>query len=96
MKDKHLLPAPVGGFLLFHSDDGRARVKCRFQSNTLWLTPASMTELYDKDVRTINKHRINIFAEGELDQNSTARKFRIVRQEGKRQFSREIEHNKGI
>lgn len=96
MKDKHLPQAPAGEFLLFQSDDGRARVKCRFQSNTLWLTQASMAELYDKDVRTINKHRINIFAEGEMVQNSTIRTFRIVRQEGKRQFSREIEHNKGV
>lgn len=51
-----------------------------------------MAELYDKDVRTINEHLINIFSEGELGQNSTIRKFRIVRQEGKRQVSREIEH----
>ena len=51
-----------------------------------------MAELYDKDVRTINEHLINIFSEGELVQNSTIRKFRIVRQEGKRQVSREIDH----
>lgn len=92
MTDKHLPQPPVGEFLLFQSEDGRARVECRFQSDTLWLTQASMAELYDKDVRTINEHLINIFSEGELGQNSTIRKFRIVRQEGKRQVSREIEH----
>lgn len=48
---------------------------------------AAMAELYDKDVRTINEHLINIFSEGELVQNSTIRKFRIVREEGKRQVS---------
>ncbi|WJW95199.1 hypothetical protein QVH37_02620 [Enterobacter pseudoroggenkampii] len=96
MKDKHLPQAPAGEFLLFQSDDGRARVKCCFQSNTLWLTQASIAELHDKDVRTINKHRINFFAKGGFGQNSTARRFRIVRQEGKRQFSREIDHNKGV
>lgn len=51
-----------------------------------------MAELYDKDVRTINEHLINIYNEGELEQNATIRKFRIVRQEGTRQVSREIEH----
>lgn len=92
MTDKHLPQPPVGEFLLFQSEDGRARVECRFQSDTLWLTQASMAELYDKDVRTINEHLINIFSEGEIGQNSTIRKFRIVRLEGKRQVSREIEH----
>ena len=92
MTDKHLPQPPAGEFLLFQSEDGRARVECRFQSDTLWLTQASMAELYYKDVRTINEHLINIFSEGELGQNSTIQKFRIVRQEGKRQVSREIEH----
>ena len=41
-----------------------------------------MAELYDKDVRTINEHLINIYKEGELVQNVTIRKFRIVRLEG--------------
>lgn len=58
----------------------------------LWLSQASMAELYDKDVRTINEHLINIYKEGEFEQNATIRKFRIVRQEGTRQVSREIEH----
>ncbi|BBU79668.1 hypothetical protein EIMP300_10680 [Escherichia coli] len=77
---------------MFASGDGRVRVECRFESDTIWLSQAAMAELYDKDVRTINEHLINIFSEGELVQNSTIRKFRIVRQEGKRQVSREIDH----
>jgi len=92
MTDQHLPPSPAGEFIFFTSGDGRARVECRFESETLWLSQAAMAELYDKDVRTINEHLINIFAEGEVAQNSTIRKFRIVRQEGKRQVSREIEH----
>lgn len=88
--DKHL--APAGEFLLFQSDDDRVRVECRFAAETLWLSQATMAELYAKDVRTINEHLVNIFAEGELAQNSTLRKFRIVRLEGKRQVAREIDH----
>ena len=76
---------------MFASGDGKVRVECRFESDTIWLSQATMAELYDKDVRTINEHLINIFSEGELAQNSTIRKFRIVRQEGKRQVSREID-----
>lgn len=96
MTGKHLPQASVGEFLLFQSDDGRARVECRYQSNMLWLTQASMAELYDKDVRTINEYPINTIAKGELARSRTIRKFRMVRQEGKRQVSRAIEHYKGV
>lgn len=84
--------APQGEFVLFTSADGHTRVECRFESDTLWLSQAAMAELYDKDVRTINEHLINIYNEGELVQNATIRKFRIVRLEGTRQVSREIDH----
>lgn len=92
MTDKHLSQSPAGEFIMFASSDGSVRVECRFESDTIWLSQASMADLYDKDVRTINEHLINIFSEGELGQSSTIRKFRIVRQEGKRQVSREIDH----
>lgn len=84
--------APQGEFVLFTSADGQARVECRFESDTLWLSQVVMAELYDKDVRTINEHLVNIYNEGELVQNATIRKFRIVRLEGTRQVSREIDH----
>lgn len=92
MTDEHLSQAPAGEFIMFASGDGKVRVECRFESDTIWLSQASMADLYNKDVRTINEHLINIFSEGELGQNSTIRKFRIVRQEGNRKVSREIDH----
>ena len=84
--------APQGEFVLFTSADGQTRVECRFESETLWLSQAVMADLYDKDVRTINEHLINIYNEGELVQKATIRKFRIVRLEGTRQVSREIDY----
>ncbi|EIY2646846.1 virulence RhuM family protein [Klebsiella aerogenes] len=92
MAKENITSSPAGEFIMFASGDGKVRVECRFESDTIWLSQATMAELYDKDVRTINEHLINIFSEGELAQNSTIRKFRIVRQEGKRQVSREIGH----
>lgn len=88
----NLPEAPQGEFILFRSEDGQTRVECRFESDTLWLSQASIAELYGKDVRTINEHLVNIFSEGELTQNATIRKFRIVRLEGNRQISKEIDH----
>lgn len=82
MAMKDVIQSPAGEFVIFTSGDGRVRVECRFELDTIWLSQAAMAALYDKDVRTINEHLINIFNEGELVQNSTIRKFRIVRQEG--------------
>jgi hypothetical protein len=89
----NLIPeAPKGEFILFNSADGSTKVECRFESDSLWLTQALIAELYQKGVPTINEHLSNIYNDGEIDQNSTIRKFRIVRQEGARQVTREIEH----
>lgn len=85
-------PAPESEIILYRSEDGRTRLDCRFEDETLWLTQAQIAELYQKDVRTINEHLLNIFDERELDREATIRKFRIVRQEGSREVSRAIEH----
>ncbi len=83
---------PVGEILLYQTSDGQTRVECRFADETLWLSQALIAELFGKDVRTINEHLLNIFDEGELDREATIRRFRMVRQEGGRQVTREIEH----
>ena len=83
---------PGGELLLYTTEDGRSRVECRFLGDSLWLSQALMAELYQKDVRTINEHLRNLFDEGEIDPGATIRKFRMVRQEGVRQVTREIEH----
>ena len=77
---------------LYTSDDGHVRLQVALEQETVWLTQAQMTELFDKDVRTINEHIGNIYGEDELTRAATIRKFRIVRQEGKRQVNRELEH----
>lgn len=83
---------PTGEILLYQTEDGRTRVECRFVDETLWLSQALMAELFQKDVRTINEHLQNLFAEGELDPRATIRNFRIVRREGGRDVTRRIEH----
>src|SRR5215213_2981530 len=83
---------PQSSIVLYQTEDGRTRVECRFDDRTIWLTQALMADLFQKDVRTINEHLVNIFNEGELDRGATVRKFRIVRREGSRDVSREVEH----
>ena len=85
-------PLPNSGIILYQTEDGRTRIQCRFENETLWLTQALIAELFEKDVRTINEHLVNIFEEGELRREATIRKFRIVRFEGRREVAREVEH----
>lgn len=84
--------APQSSIVLYQTEDGRTRIECRFENETIWLTQALIAELFQKDVRTINEHLMNIFDEGELGREATIRKFRMVRTEGNREVSREIEH----
>lgn len=83
---------PAGEFLLYQTEDGESRVECRFEAETIWLTQALMSELFQVSVPTINEHLKTLYADNELAEGATIRKFRIVRQEGSRQVSRLIEH----
>ncbi len=77
---------------IYQTADGETQIEVRLEDETLWLNQRQMAELFDKDVRTVNEHIKNIFSDKELDEDSTIRKFRIVRQEGSRQVGREVEH----
>jgi len=83
---------PQGEFLIYTSDDGDRKLQVRLIDETVWLNQKQMAELFQKDVRTINEHIKNIFAENELLQDfSTIRNFRIVQNEGGRNVERSIE-----
>ncbi|WP_079434484.1 virulence RhuM family protein [Zoogloea sp. LCSB751] len=84
--------SPAGEFLLYESDDGHTRIECRFVEDSLWLTQALMAELFQVRVPTINEHLKTIYADSELQPEATIRKFLIVRQEGSRQVSRNLDH----
>lgn len=84
--------APRSELVLYQTEDGRTRIQCRFADDTLWLTQKQMSELFEIGVGTVNHHLKAIFSERELDAEATIRRYRIVRSEGARAISREIEH----
>lgn len=83
---------PESSIILYQTEDGCTRIRCRFENETLWLTQALIAELFQVSVPTVNEHLKGIFADGELEAVATIRKFRIVRIEGQREVTREIEH----
>ena len=70
-------------FLIFSSQAGEGGIEIRYEDETIWLTQKLMAELFEVDVRTISEHLRNIFASGELDQESVIRKFRTTATDGK-------------
>ncbi len=83
---------PAGEILVYQTEDGKTRVECRFEQETVWLSQALIGELFQVSVPTVNEHLKNIFEEAEQAPEATIRKFRIVRREGQREVSRLIEH----
>ena len=73
----------TGEFILYASEDGELKIDVRLLDETVWLTQKQMAEMFQKSVSTINEHLKNIFDEGELDQNSVIRNFRITASDGK-------------
>ena len=72
--------------------DSADSIEMRYEDENIWLTQRMMAELYDVDVRTVNEHIKKVYADSELTEEATIRKFRIVQTEGTRQVSREINH----
>ena len=78
--------------IFYSSPGGLTKVEVHFEEETFWLTQRRIAELFGVDVRTINEHLQNIFSSGELERESTIRKFRIVQIEGGRDVERELDH----
>jgi len=84
-------PSKNSELIFYQTEDGRTHLEVRLEENTVWLSQKLIADLFQKDVRTINEHILNIFEEGELLPESTIRKFRIVQKEGERTVERDID-----
>ena len=93
--EKNLVPEDnQGDIVIYQTEDGGTKIDVRFEGETVWLTQQQMAELFGSSRTNIVEHIRHIYEEGELDEDSTCRKFRQVRDEGGRQVSREIPHFK--
>ena len=91
--EKNLVPEDDrGDIVIYQTEDGGTKIDVRFEGETVWLTQQQMAELFGSSRTNIVEHIRHIYEEGELDEDSTCRKFRQVRNEGGRQVTREIPH----
>lgn len=78
--------------LIYQTEDDLTKIEVTLEDETVWLTQAQLSELFQKSKSTISEHIKNVFEEGELDQVSTVRNFRTVQKEGNRDVEREIDY----
>ena len=81
-----------GQLIIYQSEDGQTQVSVKMQDETVWLTHDAMAKLFGTAPQNITMHIKNVYAEAELDENSTCKNFLQVRKEGKRTVSRNLAH----
>ena len=79
--------------ILYKDNEGKVNVNVRFADEDVWLTQAQLAEIYNTTQQNISLHQKGIYADGELDVSATHTTYWLVRQEGKRQVQREIDHD---
>ncbi len=73
-----------GQIIFYESDKGEHNITVHLADETVWLNQAQMTELFQRNKRTVSEHIRNVFKEGELDEKAVVRNFRTTADDGKR------------
>ena len=80
----------TSGEIVMYQPDETIRLEVRLGEDTVWLSQQQMAELFMSSRTNIVEHIQHIYSEKELEEISTCRNFRQVRQEGKRMVTRDI------
>jgi prophage maintenance system killer protein len=76
--------------IIYQTDDDQTQIDVRLENETVWLTQAQMAELFQTDRTSIVRHINKIYADDELDRDSTCAKIAQVQKEGQRTVRRSI------
>lgn len=83
---------PGGEFLLYTTEDGKSRVECRFENETLWLSQALIAELFETTPQNITLHLKALYEDEEINEAATCKDYLQVRREGSREVRRSVKH----
>ena len=78
--------------IIYQDDNGLVKINVRFADEDVWITQGQLAEIYDTTQQNIALHIKNIYADKELTDESTHKKYLLVRQEGSRNVQRNIDH----
>jgi hypothetical protein len=84
-------PSSQNDIIFYNTPAGDVKIEVIFNDESFWLTQKRMAELFGVESHTVTYHLKEIFKTGELDENATARKIRVVQKEGVREISRELD-----
>ena len=70
-------------YLTFVAASAEGGVEAIYADEDVWLSQKMLAVLYDVNVRTVNEHLKNIFADSELQEEAVIRNFRITASDGK-------------
>ena len=79
-----------GNEIIVYQPDSSVSIEVKVENETVWLTQAQMTELFQSTKQNISLHINNVFKEGELDKESTVKEYLTVQTEGLRKVQRKI------
>ncbi len=78
--------------LIYRTESGDTKLEVRLEDETVWLTQADLTRLFQTTKQNVSLHIRNIYHEGELDENSTVKEYLTVQSEGGRKVSRSVKY----
>ncbi len=82
-KNEITVRSSAAEYLTFITASGESGVEAIYADENVWLSQKMMALLYDVETNTINYHLKKAFLDGELDENSVIRNFRITATDGK-------------
>ena len=63
---------------IYKGKDNQTQIEVKFESESVWLTQAQLTQLFERDRTVITKHINTVFKEQELDEKSNVQKMHIA------------------
>ena len=85
-KERHeisIVRSSAAEYLTFITATGESDVNAVYCDENVWLTQKMMGLLYNVETHTVNYHLKKLFADGEIEEASVIRKFRITAADGK-------------
>ena len=78
--------------IILYRPNDTISLEVRLENDTVWLSQAQIVVLFNSTKSNISEHIKHIYADGELEKDSTVRFFRTVQNEGHRIVTRNVAH----
>ncbi|MEI7436744.1 MAG: hypothetical protein WCL16_08070 [bacterium] len=76
-------PESKSEIILYQTEDNRTRIEVRLENETVWLTQAQLSDLFQRERSVITKHIRNLFEEGELVEDAVCANYARTAADGK-------------